>query len=231
MIEGSEMELAPPPWFARLGELMTARETVRLPLRLPQLAQMRTQTPRRVLLIPGFGATDSSLLPLSRFLRLVGHRTFASRLGRVTDDVEAQYQLVIERAEAIADGQPISLVGWSIGGVLSREAARDRPDLFDRVITLASPVVGGPSYTAMARTYQEPTLRAIRQRIDERNTIPIEVPITAIWSKHDGVVSHHACIDNFSPNVRHVEVTTTHLGMGIDPDVWHAVVDSLNAPY
>ena len=34
-------------------------------------------------------------------------------------------------------------------------------------------------------------------------------------------------LDRFSPYAEHVEVSSTHLGMGIDPDVWQIVADRL----
>lgn len=97
----------------------------------------------------------------------------------------------------------MALVGWSMGGVLSRETARRRPDLVAQVITFGTPVLGGHAFA------------------------PIRVPITAMWSRRDGVVSPRACIDDFSPNVVNVEVSSTHLGMGIDPDVWLEVARRL----
>ena len=41
------------------------------------------------------------------------------------------------------------------------------------------------------------------------------------------MVSWPACIDRWTPDVRHVEVTSTHLGLGIDPDVWRVVAEQL----
>jgi hypothetical protein len=54
------------------------------------------------------------------------------------------------------------------------------------------------------------------------------VPLTAVFSKRDGIVSWQACIDRSSPDVEHVEVSSTHLGMGVDPDVWAIVADRLS---
>jgi pimeloyl-ACP methyl ester carboxylesterase len=45
----------------------------------------------------------------------------------------------------------VRLVGWSRGGVLAREIARDHHDLVDRVIMLARPVKGGADATAINR--------------------------------------------------------------------------------
>jgi len=50
-----------------------------------------------------------------------------------------------------AAGAPVSLLGWSLGGVIAREVARREPDAVRRVITYGTPVVGGAPFTAVAR--------------------------------------------------------------------------------
>ena len=61
-------------------------------------------------------------------------------------DVPALIPQVVARTEALFErqGEPISLVGWSLGGVLAREVARERPETVRGVVTLGSPVIGGP---------------------------------------------------------------------------------------
>jgi len=51
-----------------------------------------------------------------------------------------------------------------------------------------------------------------------------------IFSRRDGIVAWEASIDDWSPRVRHVEVKSTHLGLGIDPDVWLLVAEALASP-
>lgn len=184
-----------------------------------------------VLLVAGFGATDRSLGPLRRFLRKSGHDARPASLGRVSDEVEALYPEIGRRCVQIAEetGRPVSLVGWSIGGVLAREAARDHSGEVARVITFGTPVVGGPSYTSLAWRYSETQLAHIRSQIDERNRTPISVPVTAIWSRNDGIVTPEACIDHHTPDVENVEVRSTHVGMSIDPEVWNAIAQRLAA--
>ena len=63
--------------------------------------------------------------------------------------------------------------------------------------------------------------------ITERERTPIVPPVTAIYSKNDGVVAWRACLDPFDNETEHVEVRSTHLGMGLDPDVWRAVAGRL----
>jgi extradiol dioxygenase family protein len=51
--------------------------------------------------------------------------------------------------------------------------------------------------------------------------------ITAVYSKRDGIVAWEACIDRASPHVEHVEVSSSHLGMALDPTVWRLVAERL----
>jgi triacylglycerol esterase/lipase EstA (alpha/beta hydrolase family) len=215
----------PPARERLLFELFTAREAIRLPLRLPGLLRKKAEAPSTILLVPGLGATDTSLLPLRTFLRRAGHDARSIGLGRINDNVEVQYlrvaDVVVQAARAI--DRPVVLIGWSIGGVLVREAARDHPDLVRRVFTFGTPVVGGPAYSQVARRYSIQELETVKARVDERSEIPLPMPITAIWSRFDGIVEPAACFDRKSARVEHVEVRSTHMGMGVDPDVWSAI--------
>jgi pimeloyl-ACP methyl ester carboxylesterase len=170
-----------------------------------------------------------SLLPLRRFLRDRGYHARSAGLGRITANVpELGAQLLARTVEVYrTTGRKVTLVGWSMGGVLSREVARERPELVERVITFGTPVTGGPAHTAFGRGLADTDRALIDERIEHRDQVPIRVPITAIWSRRDGVVAPAACIDHRSPLVEHVEVSSTHLGMGIDPDVWRIIADRL----
>jgi pimeloyl-ACP methyl ester carboxylesterase len=121
------------------------------------------------------------------------------------------------------------LVGWSLGGYIAREYAREHPDEIRKVVTLGSPVVGGPRYTATAGWYrsQGHDLDEIERTIAERYATPLRVPVTAIYSRRDGVVAWRACIDKWSPRVRHIEVSETHVGLGFAPRVLAIVADEV----
>jgi hypothetical protein len=72
-------------------------------------------------------------------------------------------------------------------------------------------------------------LAAVEAEVAARFDTPLRVPVTAASSERDGVVAWQACIDPWSPQVRHVEVRETHLGLGLAPRVLAVVADALQA--
>jgi pimeloyl-ACP methyl ester carboxylesterase len=211
---------------ARLaGDL--ARGLLHLPLAL--LAPRGVREP--VLLLPGFTASDRSMWPLRNFLRHLGWRARGWGLGVNAGDVPSLLPRVVELADRSAQraGRAVRIVGWSMGGFLAREVARDRPDLVSQVVTMGTPVVGGPKYTAIASLFRRRgyDIDAIAAECEARACRRIEAPITAIYSRRDGVVAWQACIDRTNPHVEHVEVSSTHSGLGLDVRVWRIVADRL----
>lgn len=225
----STVRSGPPSHWATAGEALSGLEVFRLAAKTPTLWSIPRGDGGPVLLVPGLGATDRSLVPLRRFLRDKGHHARSAGFGRIHANVPELAARLVERTAKVAGerGRKVSLVGWSIGGVLSRETARQRPDLVERVITFGTPVTGGPAHTALGRGYTPEQLAQIEEIGRLRREVPIRVPITAIWSRRDGVVAPHACIDDYSPDVENIEVTSTHLGMGLDPDVWATIARRL----
>jgi hypothetical protein len=124
---------------------------------------------------------------------------------------------------------PSQTHGWSRQGT-AREVARDRPDIIDRVITLGSPVKGGAQATSIARLVRQQTglgAAELQQLMRARNKVPIQVPITAIYSKSDGVVAWQACVDDFNPNVTHFIVGGSHSGLGFNAEAYRIVAKAL----
>lgn len=97
-----------------------------------------------------------------------------------------------------------------------------------RVVLLPGYGAAGSS-TAMLRGF----LRLLGYRSHDwglgRNTGNVAklVPVTAIFSKSDGIVAWEACIDRRSPGIEHVEVATTHIGLGFSPEVYRLIADRL----
>jgi len=176
---------------------------------------------------PGFGTDDLSLAPLRQFLRRCRHDARGWGLGRNRGNVRElvdQMTEIVERAVAEADGRPVNLLGWSLGGVVVREVARDRPDLVERVATFGTPLLG-PRYTVGIRAYPMTEIESIEAEIAERDARPIERPVLTIFSRNDGIVDWRTCPDRTTPGALNLEVTATHFGLGFDTTVWLALAD------
>jgi hypothetical protein len=216
-----------PETMATVRELTAPLEIAELFLRLPQLALQPRGSGETVLVFPGFGGGDGSTALLRRYLGFLGYRVRGWGLGTNRGNVPVLLEQLAEAVaeQARADAAPVRLLGWSLGGYLAREVARDLPECVERVITLGSPVVGGPRYTLTAPIYRLAgvDLEAIDNHIRLREEVPLQVPVTAIYSRRDGIVNWQACIDHVSDCVEHVEVDASHLGMGANPRVLQLV--------
>lgn len=227
--------IGPPPAFYLLLEARLAAEAASLLLQLPMLRLLEPSGRGPVLVLPGFMADDNLTWLLRRFLDGQGYRAYPWELGVNRGPMMRYLPIIIERLERIrADhGASASIVGWSRGGVLGREAARDRPELVRSLVTLGSPVRGGVHGTSIGRWVTQQTgmtPEQIRGVLRERRARPILTPITALYSKTDGVVAWQACIDEESPTVKHVEVPGSHTGLVVNADVYRQVARAL-APH
>ncbi len=227
--------LAPSPrpinQFNFAYEFLGAREAYRLALAFRKLSKLPKGNEDPVILIPGWKASQQTMGPLLGFLRGRNFDAHHWGLGTNKGNPEVDSELLTEKVQSLTSdtGRKVALVGWSLGGVIARETARLAPSSVSQVITYGTPVVGGPTFTPAARVYGESECRRISERVTELDEkTPITVPITAIFTRRDKLVSWPACIDRVSPNVTHYEVTSTHVSMGFDPDVWQIIVESLN---
>ena len=222
---------SPPSVRTALTELTSGVAAARLLGATPRLLGAPRGDGHVVVDIPGWKAPELSGAPMRAYLRALGYDARGWGLGTNTGDprrdVERLTRIVLGLADAV--GGSVSLVGWSLGGVIAREVARREPDAVRRVITYGTPVVGGARFTAVARAYgpgDSDAADAVARRLDAES--PIRVPLTALFTRRDGIVAWQACIDRFSPRVEHVEVSSTHIGMGLDPDVWTIVAERLS---
>lgn len=232
--------IAPPGLALQWLEARVGAEALALLTRLPRL--QRT-VPRGhgepVLVLPGFLADDRSTFLLRRFLGRIGYRVEGWGRGRNDGRMLDHLAGTMEHVERLhgTSGQPVNLVGWSRGGSLAREVARafgDRQGTRIRqVITLGSPVRGGPAASSIGWLVARRTGMSHAQMnalMEERARCPITVPVTALYSRTDGVVAWRASIDDQSPDVVHVEVRGSHLGLGCNAEVFREVARRLARP-
>jgi pimeloyl-ACP methyl ester carboxylesterase len=176
----------------------------------PLLATSPRGDGHTVLVMPGLGASDLSTRPLRRFLRGLGYDVHGWALGRNTgptsvilDGVERRFADLHGRGD-----RPVSLVGWSMGGIFARRLARTNPERVRQVITLGSP------FRMMSST----------------RSSELGMPSTAIYSKTDGIAPWTTCADGDGPRHESVEVVGSHCGLGHHPAVLHVIADRLAQP-
>jgi pimeloyl-ACP methyl ester carboxylesterase len=214
-------------------EALASFELAGLMAAWPALPLTRRGDRSPVLVIPAFGATDSSTRIMRMAVRSRGywaHGIGPGRIGSSATIEQLRRRLAHVRAQ---HGQKVSLVGWSLGGIYARELARERPDAVRQVITLASPF----RYRAGDRASFTPLLPArVRDRDPflrlhpEEDRDPVPVRVTSIYSRTDGVVRWHSCVEAAGPLTENIEVRSTHVGMAVNPGVLFAVIDRLAQP-
>jgi pimeloyl-ACP methyl ester carboxylesterase len=184
-----------------------------------------------VVVFPGLAASDVSTLPLRAFLASRGYRPHGWELRFNFGPRAGVLERSLERVRKIrrATGRKVSLVGWSLGGVYAREIAKLAPDDVRCVITLGSPFTGHPRANHAWRIYEFAsghTLDDAAQLAAVREAPP--VPTTSVFSRSDGIVAWRCCLQERGDLAESIEVTASHIGMGMNPTAWYAVADRLS---
>ena len=215
--------MGPPARRLLVNELFTPARLLLDPSQWRRLPRDIDGHGQPVMLLPGLGAGPGSMWMIRRYLRRCGFRTWDWGQGKNNGNIERLAPRVTDRLAGLAAeiGEPLSLIGWSLGGYIAREITREHPELVRRVITIGSPVVGGAKYTSVNRLYARRgiSLDALEARTLERYAKPLQRPVRALYSEADGVVAWRASIDRFSDDVKHIRVTGTHVGLGFSKQV------------
>ncbi len=182
-----------------------------------------------VLVIPGIGQNDGSTRLLRWFLRRQGFMPHGWGQGTNTGSGRAAAGLG-EKLVALAaqSGGSVSLLGWSWGGVLARELAKEMPERVRCVVTLGAPFTGNPTANNLTWLFQllngKPA--AVRPRWF-RLREPPPVPNTSIYSRTDGIVAWRCCLNEVSDRNENVEVRASHLGMAHNAAALYVIADRL----
>lgn len=199
---------------------------------LPALARAPRGDGHAVLVIPGLGASDMSTVILRRFLSTLGYATYGWELGRNIGPTARVVSGLPERLHefrARHDG-PVSVIGWSLGGIFARQLGRRHPDVIRQVITLASPIrLKDHAHSNARRAYE-----LLEKRHTETIQLPLEaglgplpVPATSVYTRLDGIVAWRACLDQPSRLAENVEVYASHFGIGNHPAALWVIADRL----
>ena len=235
----TDRQIPAPSKLLALSELPRAiGELGSLPWFAPLLLTLPRGDGHPVLVLPGFVTSDRSTTILRRFLETLGYTPFGWELGRNLGPkaIGREGEKLIERLDAIhaETGRKVSIIGWSLGGVMARQVARRRPDKVRQVISLGSPFTGNPRATNVMQAYE--TLTGQRMS-DEHTQAQLResqqkppVPSTAIYTKADGIVAWQNCCEPEDATTDNIEVYGSHCGLGVNASVLYAVADRLAQP-
>lgn len=203
---------------------------------------------RPIIVMPGFGGGDQTLLVLGGWLRRIGYRPqvcgFVANLGcsdRAAERIERQ----IERLHA-RHGRRVALIGHSRGGHYARALGHRRPELVSHAISVGAGLrrMLATSYPtqAAAATARQLVLRSGRARSPRCLTEACDCPfardyadpfpddrvrLTSVYSRGDGVVRWQAAV---VPAANCVEVTGSHVGLIFNRKTYRAIATALAEP-
>ncbi len=186
-----------------------------------------------VLILPGFLASDYSTIPLRSFIHKLGYKVYGWGEGRnyahgdYVDMLKQKIDRIYQKHK-----EPITIIGWSLGGIYARQLAKHSPAIIRQLIVMGSPFKG--LYHANNATWMYDLLKKskivteeIEQEVLDDIPLPAPVPTTAIFSKEDGVVPWELCLEEEDNWHQNIQVRGSHLGLGVNPLVLQIISNRL----
>lgn len=201
----------------------------------PMLSLLPRGDGHPVLVLPGFLASDTSTIPMRNLLVALGYDAVGWDLGR---NIKITPTRVKAMGACLNDlhqrsGRTVSIIGWSLGGLLARELAKQHPDAVRQVISLGSPLTGDRSISKVSKIFEAlngtvPEVQRHGHFLDIDSPPP--VPSTSVFTKSDGVVHWRGSLQPEGPGRENVEVLASHIGLGVNPTVMWLIADRLAQP-
>ncbi len=199
-----------------------------------------------VIVIPGFLGTDLYLTHLRNWLSRIGYRAYMSGISLNAECPNLLIRQHLNEAIELAlqeTGERVHLIGHSLGGVIARSVAHQRPDDVASVVTSAAPFCGAVAHRSVLAAAEYVRKRILAERgtavmpncytprctCDFVQSLQCDLPEsiiqTAIYTQDDGIVDWTYCLteepeDNF-------EVPGTHIGLVFNASVYRIIADRL----
>jgi pimeloyl-ACP methyl ester carboxylesterase len=203
---------------------------------------------RPVILMPGFGGGDQTLLVMAAWLRRIGYRPHLCGFVVNLDCADRAVDRVEQRLERLhrLHGRRVALIGHSRGGHYARALGHRRPELVSHAISVGAGLRKGRSISyptqvaadgvrrVLLRTGRARSQRCLTDACDcafgrdYEGTFPVDrVRLTSIYSKGDGVVRWQSSL---IPYGECVEVTGSHVGLIFNRKTYRTIATALAAP-
>ena len=201
-----------------------------------------------VIVIPGFLGTDAYLTQLHTWLGRIGYRAYFSGIGLNAECPNLLIQSTLRENvhKALSETRrKIHLIGHSLGGIIARSLAAQRPSEVASVITLASPFRGTVAHRSVLQAAEAVRRRIIKQHGEQvlpgcytgrctcnfldslRRDLPKSVVETAIYTRNDGIVDWRYCMTG--DRQVDFEVPGTHIGLAFNASVYSIIGKRLAA--
>jgi pimeloyl-ACP methyl ester carboxylesterase len=201
-----------------------------------------------VIIVPGFLGSDLYLVEMYAWLRRLGYHPYFSGIGLNADCpnllIRTRLNQTLEKARR-ETRRKVHLLGHSLGGLLARSVAGERPDQVASVLTLGSPFRGTVLHPRVKQAVE-----SVRQHIllthgnsvlpdcytgrctcaflsSLRRELPGHVMETAVYTRTDGFVDWNYCVTGDPQS--DFEVTGTHVGLAFNPAVFSIIANRLAA--
>jgi pimeloyl-ACP methyl ester carboxylesterase len=199
-----------------------------------------------VVLIPAFLCPDVYLTPLHQWLARIGYKPFFSGIGFNAECpnllIRRQLNDTIEKALA-KSGRKVHLIGHSLGGIIARALAAQRPADVASVVTLGAPFRGTVAHRSILYAAE-----VVRRRIMAKHGTAVlpdcytghctcdfleslssamapSVTETAVYTEADGMVDWRYC-QTGRPEAD-FRVSGTHIGLVFNPSVYSIIAARL----
>ena len=199
-----------------------------------------------VVVIPGFLGTDLYVTHVHSWLERIGYRAYLSGIGLNAEcpNLLIRYRLGQTIKKALDEtGRKIHLIGHSLGGIIARSVAAQRPKDIASVITLGAPIRGTVMHPSVLRA-----AHAVRSQILDQHgggvlpdcytprctcdflsslrcAMPSSIVQTAIYTKDDGIVDWRYC--RTGDEDIDFEVPGTHVGLVFNPSAYTIIAERL----
>lgn len=199
-----------------------------------------------VVVVPGFLGSDTYLAQLHSWLARIGYKPYFSGIGvnAQCPNLLIEYKITNIITKALMETErKIHIIGHSLGGIIARAIAAQRPNDVASVITLGSPFRGTVVHPSVLKAAE-----AVRQRILQtqghevlpacytgrctcdflsslRRALPKSVRETAIYTRNDGIVDWRYCLTG--KKGIDFEVKGTHVGLTFNPSVYSLIATRL----
>lgn len=227
--EEAGRDVARPSVRRFLGEIEAVTEPVKRPFRKLEIAEATYK--QTVMLLPGFATHPLRMRYLARQIERAGHTAkrwgMGFNWGATPDTMDRLERRLLDLRRR--SGQPVVLLGWSLGGIFARELAKRHPATVAKVITMGSPFSDDPRANNVWRLYQFIAGHSVdAPPIEAQLSQKPPVETVALWSPRDGIVAPRSACGRAGERDRAIALRCTHIGFSYSPEAVEAVLRELD---